>query len=97
MLLQTTENVVLDHTDLYLSIKQRNKKCKPHEMMKKFIKYGTQLHIQLAARREFTYKHYSVFLLRKNISTCWRVTRQETTFTQTISENQRLQTKTPEK
>jgi len=66
---------------------------------KNFIKCGIQLRIQLAARREFMYKHYSVLLLRKNISTGKRVTRQETTFTRTIwiSENQRLQTKTPEK
>jgi len=27
--------------------------CKPHEMMKNFAKYGTQLHMQLAAKREF--------------------------------------------
>ena len=60
-----------DHTDLHLSIKQRNKKCKPPLIVsrmkwwKNFIKSGTQLHIQLAVRREFMYKHYSVFLLRK--------------------------------
>jgi len=37
--------------------------------LNKIYKIRFQLHIQLATRREFMYKHYSVFLLRKNIST----------------------------
>jgi len=36
-------------------------------------------------------------LTKKKYFTAWRVTRQETTFTRTISRNQRLQTKTTEK
>jgi len=53
----------------------------------------TQMRIQLAARS----KYYSVFLQRKMFPRLERVTRQETTFTRTLSRNKRLHTKTPEK
>ena len=57
----------------------------------------TQIHIQLAPRREFVIWILGCIFTKKKCFTDYRVTQQETTFTQTISRNLRLQSKTPEK
>jgi len=57
----------------------------------------TQIHIQLAPRREFVIWIQGCIFTKKKYFTEYRVTQQETTFTRTISRNLRSQTKTPEK
>jgi len=57
----------------------------------------TQIHIQLAPRREFVIWILGCIFTKNRYFTDYRVTQQETTFTPTISRNLRLQTKTPEK
>ena len=57
----------------------------------------TQIHIQLAPRREFMIRILGWIFTKKKYFTDYRVTQQEATSTRTISWNLRLQTKTPEK
>jgi len=57
----------------------------------------TQIHIQLAPRRELVIWILGYILTKKKYFIDYRVIQQETTFTRTISRNPRLQTKTPEK
>jgi len=57
----------------------------------------TQIHIQLAPRREFVIWILGCIFTKKKYFTDYRVTQQKTTFTRTISRNLRLQTKIPEK
>ena len=57
----------------------------------------TQIHIQLAPRREFVIRILGCIFAKKKDFIDYKVTQQETTFTRTISRNLRLQTKTPEK
>ena len=57
----------------------------------------TQIYTQVTPRREFVIWILGCILAKKKYLTDYRVIQQETTFTRTISTNQRLQTKTPEK